>query len=222
MLKMKGLLSLDERANAYAMLDAVRILNGTVNESKQGIVLTTADVSTRMNMSATLANKNRTGGYRLASESLATKTLTTGVAAVTGRAKTFFVCHVYTYFLQFSGDLLGYRSLDGSLGGSSGLTSTRGRLNLDDLQASKLLTMTLKATIALTLVELEDELLLALELFDDLSSDLSLCKLGRISDDLLAVIEEDNGEGDLGTDLTVDLLDVQDIIGGDLILLAAS
>ena len=222
MLKMKGLLSLDERANAYAMLDAVRILNGTVNESKQGIVLTTADVSTRMNMSATLANKNRTGGYRLASESLATKTLTTGVTAVTGRAKTFFVCHVYTYFLQFSGDLLGYRSLDVSLGGSSGLTSTRGRLNLDDLQASKLLTMALKATIALTLVELEDELLLALELFDDLSSDLSLCKLGRISDDLLAVIEEDNGEGDLGTDLAVDFLDVQDIIGGDLILLAAS
>ena len=81
--------------------------------------------------------------------------------------------------------------------------------------------MTLEATIALALMELEDKLLLTLELLDDLSSDLSLRKLGRIRDDLLAVVQEDDGKLDLIADLALDLLDVQNIIGGDLILLAA-
>ena len=61
--------------------------------------------------------------------------------------------------------------------------------------------MALETVIALALVELVDELLLALELLQDLSSDLSLGELGRIRDDLLAVVEEDNLELDLGTGL---------------------
>ena len=81
--------------------------------------------------------------------------------------------------------------------------------------------MALEAVVALTLVELVDELLLALELLQDLSSDLSLGELGRIRDDLLAVVQEDNLELDLGTGLALDLLNGDDVIGGDFILLAA-
>ena len=76
--------------------------------------------------------------------------------------------------------------------------------------------MALETVIALALVELVDELLLALELLQDLSSDLSLGELGRIRDDLLAIVEEDDLELDLGTGLALDLLDGDDVIGGDL------
>ena len=212
MLEMKG-----------AMLNAMRVLNGTVDESKQGVILATTDVSAGVDVRTALTDEDSTGGHGLTGKTLAAQTLTTGVAAVTRRAKTFFVCHVY-YLLSYSSRarLLGRGSLSGCLGGGSGLAGARRGLDLGDLQTGKLLTMTLEATIALTLVELEDELLLALELLDDLSSDLSLRKLGRIGNDLLAVVEEDNREGDLGANLAVDLLDVQNIIGGDLILLAAS
>ena len=120
--------------------------------------------------------------------------------------------------------LLSYRTLRLLSRGSlslGGLLGARGSLDLRDLQTGQLLAMTLQTTIALALVELEDKLLLTLELLDDLSSDLSFRKLGRIGDDLLAVVQEDDGKLDLGADLALDLLDVQEVIGGDLILLAA-
>ena len=81
--------------------------------------------------------------------------------------------------------------------------------------------MALETAIAVTLVELENKLLVALELVDNLSSDLSLGELGRIRDDLLAVVQEQDGELDLGADLALDLLDGDDVIGGDFVLLAA-
>lgn len=51
---------------------------------------------------------------------------------------------------------------------------------------------------------------------------LALASLAGSVDDLLAVVEEDNLELDLGTGLALDLLDGDDVIGGDFILLAAS
>ena len=81
--------------------------------------------------------------------------------------------------------------------------------------------MTLETTIALTLLELEDELLLALELLNDLSGDLGLGELVGVGDDLLTVVEEENGKLDLGANLALDLLDGDNVIGGDLVLLAA-
>ena len=57
--------------------------------------------------------------------------------------------------------------------------------------------MTLQTTIALALVELEDQLLLALELLNDLSGNLGLGQLVGIGDDLLTIVEEDNRQGDL-------------------------
>ena len=55
--------------------------------------------------------------------------------------------------------------------------------------------MTLQTTIALTLVELEDQLLLALELLNDLSGNLGLGQLVGIGDDLFTIVEEDDRQG---------------------------
>ena len=70
-------------------------------------------------------------------------------------------------------------------------------------------------------MELEDELLLALELIDDLGGNLGLGELLGIGDDLLAVVQEENGELDLVAHVALELLDGDNIVGGDLVLLAA-
>ena len=92
-------LSLDQRKNADAMLNAMRVLNGTVDESKQGIILATTDIGAGVDVRTALTDEDSTGGYGLTGKALAAQTLTTGVAAVTRRAKTFFVCMSITYFL---------------------------------------------------------------------------------------------------------------------------
>lgn len=82
--------------------------------------------------------------------------------------------------------------------------------------------MTLVTLIALALLELEDEDLLALELLDDLGSDLLVLQGGSVNDGLLAVVQEKDGELDLVARLRVELLDVEDVALGNLILLATS
>lgn len=127
-----------------------------------------------------------------------------------------------SYLLSRSRELLGGGSLGRSLGILGGLTgSARGSLDLGDFDLGELLAMALETMIALALLELEDKLLLALELIDDLGRDLGLGKLSGIGDDLLAVVQEEDGELDLGADLGVDLLDGDDIVLSDLVLLAA-
>ena len=82
--------------------------------------------------------------------------------------------------------------------------------------------MALGAVIALALLELEDELLLALELLDDLGDDLLLGQSGSVNDRLLAVVQHENVELDLVARLRIELLDVDDVALGNLVLLAAS
>ena len=65
--------------------------------------------------------------------------------------------------------------------------------------------------IALALLELEDEDLLALELLDDLGGDLLVLERGRANDGLVAVVQEKDGELDLVARLRVELLDVDDV-----------
>lgn len=48
-----------------------------------------------------------------------------------------------------------------------------------------------------------------------------LGQLVGIGDDLLTIVEEDNRQGDLVALIALDLLDGDDIVGGDLVLLAA-
>ena len=80
--------------------------------------------------------------------------------------------------------------------------------------------MTLGAVVALTLLELEDKNLLALVLVDDLGGDLLVLEGGRVNDGLLAVVQEENVELDRIARLRVELLDVEDVALGNLILLA--
>lgn len=222
MCSMKGKLRVRERAYADPVLDTLVELNGTVDQREQRVVLATANVLTRVDVSAVLTDENRARGYRLAGIALRAKALTAGVTAITGGTESFFVCHCVYLLFRYECNLLG----DGSLGNSLGLCLDSllgaGRsLDLHDLQLGELLTVTLQTTIALTLVELEDQLLLALELLNDLSGNLGLGQLVGIGDDLLTIVEEDDRQGDLVALIALDLLDGDDIVGGDLVLLAA-
>lgn len=98
----EGALSVGKRKYVYTMLSAVRVLNSAVNESKQRIILATANVDTRVDVRTTLTNEDSTGGYSLTTKALAAQTLSVRVTAVTGRAKTFLCAMSITYFLQFS------------------------------------------------------------------------------------------------------------------------
>ena len=222
MCSMKGELRVRERAYADPVLDTLVELNGTVDQREQRVVLATANVLTRVDVRAVLTDENRARGYRLAGIALRAKALTAGVTAITGGTESFFVCHCVYLLFRYESNLLG----DGSLGNSLGLCLDSllgaGRsLDLHDLQLGELLTVTLQTTIALTLVELEDQLLLALELLNDLSGNLGLGQLVGIGDDLLTIVEEDDRQGDLVALIALDLLDGDDIVGGDLVLLAA-
>ena len=201
MCSMKGELRVRERAYADPVLDTLVELNGTVDQREQRVVLATANVLTRVDVSAVLTD-----------EALRAKALTAGVTAITGGTESFFVCHCVYLLFRYECNLLG----DGSLGNSLGLCLDSllgaGRsLDLHDLQLGELLTVTLQTTIAL----------IALELLNDLSGNLGLGQLVGIGDDLLTIVEEDNRQGDLVALIALDLLDGDDIVGGDLVLLAA-
>ena len=219
MCSMKGELRVRERVYADPVLDTLVELNGTVDQREQRVVLTTANVLTRVDVRAVLTDENRARGYRLAGIALRAKALTAGVTAITGGTESFFVCHCVYLLFRYECNLLG----DGSLGllDLGGLLGAGSGLDLGDLQLGELLTVALEAVIALTLVELVDELLLALELLNDLSGNLGLGQLVGIGDDLLTIVEEDNRQGDLVALIALDLLDGDDIVGGDLVLLAA-
>ena len=82
--------------------------------------------------------------------------------------------------------------------------------------------MAAQLLVVLALLELEDELLLALELLNDGSLNLGLGSLCRIGNNLGAVNHCDSGEFNLGASFTFELFDVQAVAGGNLVLLAAS
>ena len=97
---MKGeLLRLDSLSSgddAHAMLDALVVLNRTVDEGEQRIVLTTADVGAGVDVRAALTNEDIARLHNLTAETLATKSLRVRVTAVAGGTESFFVCHVCT------------------------------------------------------------------------------------------------------------------------------
>lgn len=118
------------------------------------------------------------------------------------------------YLLEVKLKLLGVRS--------SLLSRLRLTRNGDNLELSEVLTVTLQTVIALTLLKLEDELLLAAELLENLAGDLLVCKRLCIHVDGLTIIDHENVKHDLLTRLRVELLNVNDVALGNLILLAAS
>ncbi len=76
-----------------------------------------------------------------------------------------------------------------------------------------------RAVVALALLELEDGDLLALELIDDLAGNLLLGEGVSVNDGLLAVVQQNNVKLDLVARLHVELLDINDVALGNLILL---
>lgn len=64
---------------------ALRELNGAFAQSEQRIVLTTANILTRMEVSTTLTDDDVASDNMLATVALHAKTLCAGVATITGR-----------------------------------------------------------------------------------------------------------------------------------------
>lgn len=68
-------------------------LDGTLAQSEQGVVLAAADVLAGVEVGATLTNDDVAGDNMLAAVTLHAKALRTGIATITGGAKTFFMSH---------------------------------------------------------------------------------------------------------------------------------
>lgn len=126
-------------------LHATREVDATVTQSEQRVVLATTDVFAGMELRAALTNDDLARLDLLTGEHLHAQSFCVGIAAVTGRTETFLMCHVIP-----------------SLQLSDGL----------DFNARKLLAMAAQLLVVLALLELEHQLLGALELLNDLGGDL--------------------------------------------------
>ena len=89
-------------------------------------------------------------------------------------------------------------------------------------QLGKLLTVAVSTTITLTLMKLEHKNLLIFELLKDFARYLFRRKRFRINDGLLAIVKHKNIKLNLIANLSIKLLDSDNIIFGNFLLLAAS
>jgi hypothetical protein len=106
--------------------------NLSVNQRKQGVVLTDANIDARMELGATLANNDAPCVNHFATELLDTQHFGLRVAPVSRRAAAFFLCHFPLLLV-------------------SCLTGDRA-----DLQFSEILPMTLALLVVLATAHLED------------------------------------------------------------------
>ena len=83
-----------------AILALTLELDGTVNQSKQGVVLTNANVDTGMDVSASLANQNIAGQNELTVGTLHAQALSLGITAVLGGTAALVVSEVLNTNLQ--------------------------------------------------------------------------------------------------------------------------
>ena len=67
--------------------------DGTVHQSKQGVIAALANVLTRHDVGATLTNQDVAGQNELTVCTLGAQTLCCGIAAVLGAAYALFMCH---------------------------------------------------------------------------------------------------------------------------------
>jgi hypothetical protein len=68
-------------------------LNGACGQREQGVILATANVHSRVEVGAALANQDFAGVYSLAIVALYTKTLSVRVTTVACGANSLFGCH---------------------------------------------------------------------------------------------------------------------------------
>ena len=80
--------------NAYLFAIPANTLkaNLAIDQGKQRIVRTTANVLSRMNVGTALANQNVAGQYMLTIGTFYTQPLRLGITAVLGGTNTFFMC----------------------------------------------------------------------------------------------------------------------------------
>ena len=89
------------------------------------------------------------------------------------------------------------------------------------LSDRQLLTVTLALVIAGLVLELVDADLGALGVLEHLAGDRDLLQVLGVGGDLRAVDDQGDGQRDLGAGSTVELLDLDHVTDGDLVLLAA-
>lgn len=77
---------------------ALGVLNATVAQSEQGVILATAYILTGMKMGTTLTNQNVARTDELTCEALATKALCLRIATVADGTLTFLMCHCLPSF----------------------------------------------------------------------------------------------------------------------------
>ncbi len=111
---------------------------------------------------ATLPHQDVAGQHMLAAKLLHAQTLAVGIAAVTGTAACFLVCHVLLAPLESSGDVR-------------------------DLHQRELLAMIARALVVLAATELDDNFLLALPVAFDSGADLAARQVRRADPDVGAI-----------------------------------
>src|SRR6476469_9984372 len=90
-----------------------------------------------------------------------------------------------------------------------------------DLDAGQLLPVTLTLVVARLVLELVDPDLRTLGLLDDLAGDRDLRQCVGVRGDIATVDVQHGGEDVLGARLALELLDLDDVADGHLVLLAA-
>ena len=83
-----------------AILALALELDGTVNQSEQGVVAADADIDTGMDVSASLANQNVTSQNELTVSTLHAQTLSLGITAVLGGTAALVVSEELNTNLQ--------------------------------------------------------------------------------------------------------------------------
>src|SRR5882724_7676621 len=80
-----------DRATAFFALDAE--LHRAINQGEQGVIAAEADAGARMKLGAALANDDVAGIHGLSAVNLHPEVFGVRIAAVTGTAASFFMCH---------------------------------------------------------------------------------------------------------------------------------
>jgi hypothetical protein len=170
-----------------------------INQRKQAVIATTADIAASVEFGTALAHDDRASSDGLAAESLDAEHLRFRVATVARGAAAFFLCHGVLLLVQ--------------------LFSVDGR----DFYLSEVLAMALAFLIVFAAAHFENANFFATAMSHDLSHDRSTRYERRANYQICTVTNGQNfGEGDITTHIRSDLFYFQFIASGNAILLATS
>src|SRR6266540_3081761 len=178
---------------------------------EQGVVAATADAGAGVDARAALAHQDRAGGDDLAAEPLHAQALGRGVTAVAAGRGAFLVGHLGSALLLLLSGLLARGAALGA------------KLDALDLEPGQELTVALVALLAGLVLVGVDQHLLAAVLGDHGGGHGRLREVVGGDGDLAPVLDHEQWlELEAGAVVTGEPLDVDDVPGGDLVLLPAS